>query len=292
MSREVMPNLYSKLIAAGTSFSDYVVTTPLCCPSRAAYLTGQYGHNNGVLRNFYPDLRNKRSVLPTWLQRSGYKTAHVGKFLNKYELEDSPRTVAPGWDLWMTQLEKRKYYDWKASKNGKLVRFGTDDRDHVTTVTSKYATRWASRLAAKEKPFYLQVDYFAPHTGPGRDDTCKSAPKPEPEDVGRFGDVPLPQPPSFNQEDVSEMPVVHPRPPEADRRGDRQDHRALPLRDRVAVRGRPRRSARSTTRSATPASCGGPSSSSPPTTATSTASTGSPKGKPFPYEENIHMPLT
>ena len=36
MSPEVMPNLYTKLKAAGTSFSDYTVTTPLCCPSRAA----------------------------------------------------------------------------------------------------------------------------------------------------------------------------------------------------------------------------------------------------------------
>ena len=43
-------------------------------------------------------------MLAAWLQAAGYKTAHVGKFLNKYEEQDSPRTVAPGWDLWMTQL--------------------------------------------------------------------------------------------------------------------------------------------------------------------------------------------
>ena len=40
MSPEVMPNLYTKLMADGTTFSDYTVTTPLCCPSRAAYMTG------------------------------------------------------------------------------------------------------------------------------------------------------------------------------------------------------------------------------------------------------------
>jgi len=91
MSPEVMPNLYSRLIADGTSFSDFVVTTPLCCPSRAAYMTGQYGHNNGVLRNFYPDLRQKRQVLASWLGRRGYRTAHVGKFLNGYEEQDKPQ---------------------------------------------------------------------------------------------------------------------------------------------------------------------------------------------------------
>ena len=96
MSPEVMPNLYSRLIPDGTSFSDFVVTTPLCCPSRAAFMTGQYGHNNGVLSNFYPDLRQKRQVLASWLGRRGYRTAHVGKFLNNYEEQDKPQTVAPG----------------------------------------------------------------------------------------------------------------------------------------------------------------------------------------------------
>lgn len=206
MSPEVMPNVYSRMIDQGTSFSDFVVTTPLCCPSRAAFMTGQYGHNNGVLGNFYPDLRQKKQVLASWLQARGYKTAHIGKFLNKYELQDAPRTVAPGWDKWFTQMEKRKYYNWKASKNGHILRYGESDADNVTTVTNRFATSWASKLAAKDKPFFLQVDYFAPHTGPGRDDTCKSAPRPEPEDVGRFASVPLPEPPSFNQDDVSEMP--------------------------------------------------------------------------------------
>ena len=80
-----MPNLFNRLMPRGTTFTDYVVTTPLCCPSRATILTGQYGHNNGVLRNFYPDLKQQQNVLPAWLQRAGYNTAHVGKFLNAYE---------------------------------------------------------------------------------------------------------------------------------------------------------------------------------------------------------------
>lgn len=204
---ESMPNLFTKLMPRGTTYSDYILTSPLCCPSRAAVLTGQYGHNNGVLRNFYPDLQQKRNVLPSWLQYAGYNTAHVGKFLNSYEQgELGPAAVAPGWDLWFTELEKRRYYNWKASKNGKIRRYGSSDDDHVTNVTSDFATRWTKRLARKKAPFYMQVDYYAPHSSTGRDTRCASGPVPEPSDEQLFDTFPVPQPPNYDEADVSDKP--------------------------------------------------------------------------------------
>lgn len=205
---DAMPNLFDLIINRGSSFEDYVVTTPLCCPSRATNLTGQYGHNNGVLRNDYAGLRSKRNVLPSWLRRVGYRTAHVGKFLNGYERSaKTPQQVAPGWDRWFTQLEPRRYYNWRASKNGKVLRFGAADGDHLTEVANRQARSWARQLAGRRKPFFLQYDFFAPHAGQGRDGSCPAAPVPAPRDAGRFADEPLPQPPSFNEEDVSDKPL-------------------------------------------------------------------------------------
>lgn len=210
MNPTAMPNLFSRLVPRATSFTDYISSSPLCCPARAGFMTGQYGHNNGVLRNFYRDLKGKRNVLPQWLRNAGYRTAHVGKFLNGYEQGRlGPAAVAPGWDYWFTQLEKRRYYRWKASINGQVHRFGIEDSDHLTTVTNEYAAHWASKLARKRAPFYLQVDYFAPHGAAGREGhggPCRGSGVPEPIDEGRFAAAPLPRPPSFNQPDVSKMP--------------------------------------------------------------------------------------
>lgn len=202
-----MPNLHRLLVDQGTSFSNYVVTTPLCCPSRATTITGQYGHNNGVLRNDYADLLGKANVLPTWLQKAGYNTAHVGKFLNGYgSFLGSQKEVAPGWDLWFTQFENKAYYDWKASKNGRPIFYGSDDSDHLTEVTNRRAAVWTRKLVKKPEPFYLQLDYYAPHGSTGRDRRCLFGPEPAPRDEGLFDQLPLAQPPNFNEADVSDKP--------------------------------------------------------------------------------------
>jgi len=50
-----MPNIDALLRRQGTDFSNFFVSTPSCCPSRASILRGQYSHNHGVLRNFAPN---------------------------------------------------------------------------------------------------------------------------------------------------------------------------------------------------------------------------------------------
>jgi N-acetylglucosamine-6-sulfatase len=289
---EAMPRLFDLLIDPGTSFSDYVVTTPLCCPSRATTLTGQYGHNNGILRNNYDLLRGKRNLLPVWLQKVGYQTAHLGKFMNGYEKSaETPQTVAPGWDRWFTQLERRKYYHWKASKNGRKQFYGTADEDHLTDVMNRLARRWAGKLASKRAPFYLQLDYFAPHGGAGRDSRCRAAPVPAPRDEGAFDGTQAPRPPSFNEADVSDKPsFIRSRPLMDEQTIERVDQRyrctlesllgvdrgIAEVHRKIAKAGELNR-----------------------TIFIFTSDNGYffgehriPKGKEYPYDENVRMPLT
>jgi N-acetylglucosamine-6-sulfatase len=211
LNERTMPATERLLVDRGSSFSRYYASTAQCCPSRAAMLTGQYGHNNGVLSNQegYAGLIRKRDTLPVWLRRSGYRTAHVGRYLNGYTEVASPGKVAPGWSEWHTVAEP-SYYNYLISNNGRLREHGSLESDHLTTVLNRHAVRVIEEFAPRPRPFYLQLDQRAPHGdratgGPGR---CVrfSAPDPAPRDSNLFKRAPLPRPPSFNERNMSDKP--------------------------------------------------------------------------------------
>jgi N-acetylglucosamine-6-sulfatase len=80
------------LARRGVTFANAFATYPVCCPSRATFLTGRYAHNHGVMSNDtprggYPAFRRKvapRRTLPVRMRRAGYRTAYVGEYLNDY----------------------------------------------------------------------------------------------------------------------------------------------------------------------------------------------------------------
>jgi N-acetylglucosamine-6-sulfatase len=209
MTREAMPNVTELLADEGTRFDRAYLTTPLCCPSRATLLTGQYGHNNGVLRNVYALLKDKGNVLPVWLRQAGYVTAHVGKFLNLYHRGHRELAPAPGWSEWHTLVwdDEENYYVYDMSVNGKRVHHGQDPSDYSTRVFNRTARRLVRRYIPRRRPLFLELDEVAPHTSlfPHRLPACN--PPPDPRDAGLFADEPLPQPPSFNEEDMSDKPA-------------------------------------------------------------------------------------
>ncbi len=89
---EVMPNTRALIAERGVTFSRYYTPYSLCAPSRASLLTGRYAHNNDVRGNVppeggYPGFASRAAYthnLAIWLQAGGYRTIHVGKFLNGY----------------------------------------------------------------------------------------------------------------------------------------------------------------------------------------------------------------
>ena len=160
------------LTREGTVFEEAIASFPLCCPSRATHLTGQYAHNHGVLHNSGPFGGYKRlahaNTLPVWLQRAGYRTVHIGKFLNQYGIRN-PTDVPPGWSEWYASVDPSTYffYGYTLNENGLLYTYGLD-RNPIYYSTDYDAERALSvirRMGDTRTPFFLSLAFLAPHSG-------------------------------------------------------------------------------------------------------------------------------
>lgn len=90
------PNI-DRLAKEGVLFTNAFATTPLCSPSRACFLTGQYAHTNGIIDNTARDEQSHRLMtFPRALDSAGYETAFIGKW--HMGNDDSRR---PGFDHWV-----------------------------------------------------------------------------------------------------------------------------------------------------------------------------------------------
>jgi len=129
----LMPNVRRLLAREGTTFADAVDSYPLCCPARATFITGQYAHNHGVAGNFYPygwyGMKGRGNTLPRWLQRSGYRTALIGKWLNGYGSRDGHGEVPKGFDIWrgLLDVSAYDYFNFVMNVDGRLKTWGDGD---------------------------------------------------------------------------------------------------------------------------------------------------------------------
>ena len=68
-----------RIAREGILFENAFVTTSLCSPSRASFLTGQYAHQHGVVTNHTP-WDNRNTTFLELLNAGGYDTAFIGKW--------------------------------------------------------------------------------------------------------------------------------------------------------------------------------------------------------------------
>ena len=211
-SLRVMTRTKALLADEGTTFSNAIISYPLCCPSRATLLTGQYAHNHGVLENVPPqggvEALDATETLAVWLERAGYATSHIGKYLNGYG-DVSPPTVPPGWTEWFGLQDPSTYgylaYD--VSINGTLQNF-QGEANYQTDVLTDRAVAEVERLGADgDTPFFLNVWYTAPHGGRDLAVPSRGAPVVAPRHRGTAADEVLPPNPALNEPDVSDKPA-------------------------------------------------------------------------------------
>jgi N-acetylglucosamine-6-sulfatase len=213
---EVLPNVRHLIGDEGVTFDHNFDSFSLCCPSRASFLTGQYSHNNGVRGNALPqggfEKLDGTNTLPVWLQRSGYYTVHLGKYLNGYGRRN-PLEIPPGWSEWHGSVDPStyRYYNYTLNENGVLTTYCAVPQPscYQTDVYRDKADE-IIRRRAPGGPFFLWVAFLANHSGNPRDADDPpnlTTPVPAPRYKDRLAGTPLPQPPSFNEADVSDKPA-------------------------------------------------------------------------------------
>jgi len=197
---ERMPRL-AEFARRGLSFRHFYAAEPLCAPSRASILTGQYAHNHGVLYNEppnggFPTFRgSEASTIATWLHGAGYRTSLVGKYLNAYALGAGEGYIPPGWDDWhghLTALEDGRYFNYWVNDNGVVIRHGSGESDYSTDVLSRQAVEFIRAEAGKPEPIFLYVAVEAPHVPANYAERH----------AGEFRYELAPRVPSFNVSDV------------------------------------------------------------------------------------------
>lgn len=214
-----LPNI-RQLATEGLRFTNCHVVTPLCGPSRTCLLRGQHAHRTGIKTNVaagpmnngytgayqeFKQLGYEQEHLGVWMQRAGYRTMMIGKYLHG---RMNPIGV-PGWDDLHICFGGNYYATSRYS-----TRFPKADRRRATAATDYRTVVEADEAvwmieqqhqrngdSGIDQPFFLYIAPLAPHKPAGKTRMVQ-------EDYSELGkEIRLPDTPDFNEADVSDKPA-------------------------------------------------------------------------------------
>ena len=166
------PNLDS-LVASGIRFDNFYANCPVCSPTRASVLTGQYPDMvgvPGVIRTHphanFGYLASHAVMLPEVLKRAGYNTAIIGKWHLGLETPNTPNER--GFDHFhgflgdmMDDYYSHRRHDINYMRlNDKEI----DPEGHATDLFTEWSIDYIKNRAKLKQPFFLYLSYNAPHT--------------------------------------------------------------------------------------------------------------------------------
>jgi N-acetylglucosamine-6-sulfatase len=142
-----------RIAREGALFRNGFVTTPLCFPSRASVLTGQYAHRHGI--KLAPDrarLGHKLVTFPLLLQKAGYATGFFGKWHLANE-----HVSPPGIERWVSFREQGDFVNPELLIDGARVK----TTGYLTDLLTDHAVEFIRR--PHPKPFLLFLSHKAVH---------------------------------------------------------------------------------------------------------------------------------
>lgn len=182
------PNI-DRLASEGRRFTNFMVASPVCTPSRAALLTGCYPKRVGLHQHvLFPQstkgLNPSEHTIADHLKNQGYATACFGKWHLGHHPETLPRQNGfdaylgipysndmnhpdnkgkpriPSDDLWQDQSTATTHWNTPLIENEEIVELPVDQR----LVTRRYTDRAIDFVESnKDKPFFLYLPHSMPH---------------------------------------------------------------------------------------------------------------------------------
>ncbi len=212
---DVLPQTRQLLADTGMTFTNSFAPTPICCPARSTILTGQFGHNTGVLTNqgraggwsaFVTNGGEDRTIARALSEEAGYRTALIGKYLNGYGIHNSldypVEYIPPGWTDWYGSVEGNFYsgYNYTLNENGVLTQYGSAAEDYSTDVVRDKAVEVIrdAEVTDDAQPLFLYLASTAPH---------QPLPAPPRYAVNPYTGTEARHLPNFQEEDLSDKPL-------------------------------------------------------------------------------------
>ena len=166
-----------QLARDGMLFENAYTNFPVCGQSRSSFLTGLYPEQNGVvhlrqlIRDHVPDV----ITMPQHFQQQGYTAVRVGKLYhydNPLGVGSNGHDDPASWDVRVSpygrdRIEEDKIWSVTPGRFGASMSWhaaeGTDD-EQTDGMVAKESIRALEYFAETEKPFFLGVGFYRPHT--------------------------------------------------------------------------------------------------------------------------------
>lgn len=208
----------NQLARQGLTFTNFHVTTPLCGPSRACLLRGQYAHaighrvhldgtpnTRGYQGDFRAYFRNGYydDDMGTWMKQAGYHTIFVGKYINYVPIKNR---LPEGWDDFYRSQGSRYYetsrFTNRCNPKGQSERL--EPGRYRTTAEADDVVRLLQCRGTSGKPLFVYFAPFGPHTegkAPGgMIEAC---------DRDAWQDIRQPIDVDFDEKDMSDKPIEY-----------------------------------------------------------------------------------
>lgn len=160
------------LTGDGMRFDNFYANCPVCSPTRASLMTGQYPDVVGVpgvirthANNNWGFLDPGAISLPEKLKETGYQTALIGKWHLGLESPNTPNERGFDWfhgwlgDMMDDYWKKRRHDINYMRKNEEII----DPPGHATDLFTQWSIDYIKEQGPKEQPFLLYLAYNAPH---------------------------------------------------------------------------------------------------------------------------------